>query len=192
MTTTETSTTTRDRILDVALDLFIEKGYDKTSLREIAEALGFSKAAVYYHFASKEDILGALHMQVHELMDAAFERIGDAEIGPEQWAKMLDAMIGYLISNRRVFMMYERNRAAVEQLHAKGGGHLNGKVDLEDELQRILADPRVPLRLRVRMACSLGAVMTGLMMTAGDAFSSVPPTKLAKLVREAMADLLAL
>ena len=51
---------TRERILDVALDLFIEKGYDRTSLREIAEPLGFSKAALYYHFASKEDILMAL------------------------------------------------------------------------------------------------------------------------------------
>ena len=37
---------TRQRILDVALDLFNEHGYDKTSLREIADALGFTKAAL--------------------------------------------------------------------------------------------------------------------------------------------------
>ena len=47
---------TRDRILDIALDLFVEQGFDKTSLREIAERLGFSKAAIYYHFASKDEI----------------------------------------------------------------------------------------------------------------------------------------
>jgi AcrR family transcriptional regulator len=56
---------TRERILDIALDLFIDKGYDKTSLREIAEKLGFSKAALYYHFASKDDILLALHQRLH-------------------------------------------------------------------------------------------------------------------------------
>ena len=58
---------TRERILDVALDLFIEKGFDGTSLREIAEQLGVTKAALYYHFASKDDILMALHMRLHEV-----------------------------------------------------------------------------------------------------------------------------
>src|SRR5271155_1374516 len=58
---------TRERILDIALDLFIDKGFDKTSLREIAEQLGFSKAALYYHFASKDDILLALHYRLHDL-----------------------------------------------------------------------------------------------------------------------------
>ena len=40
---------TRERILDIALDLFIEQGYDKTTLRQIAEPLGFTRAAIYYH-----------------------------------------------------------------------------------------------------------------------------------------------
>lgn len=44
---------TRERILDVALDLFLQKGFDKTSLPEIAEHLGFTKAALYYHFSSR-------------------------------------------------------------------------------------------------------------------------------------------
>jgi AcrR family transcriptional regulator len=51
---------TRQRILWIALDLFTTQGYDKTSMREIAERMGFSKAALYYHFAGKEDILMAL------------------------------------------------------------------------------------------------------------------------------------
>jgi AcrR family transcriptional regulator len=37
---------TREQILDVALDLFIEQGYDKTTLRQIAEPLGFTQAAI--------------------------------------------------------------------------------------------------------------------------------------------------
>ena len=48
---------TRQRILDVALELFAEHGYEKTSLREIAEHLDVTKAALYYHFKTKEDIL---------------------------------------------------------------------------------------------------------------------------------------
>ncbi|HWM38542.1 MAG TPA: helix-turn-helix domain-containing protein, partial [Streptomyces sp.] len=41
---------TRQRIQDVALELFAQRGYDKTSLREIAEHLDVTKAALYYHF----------------------------------------------------------------------------------------------------------------------------------------------
>src|SRR5208283_2368424 len=48
---------TRARIRHVALELFAEQGYERTSLREIAERLGVTKAALYYHFKSKEDIV---------------------------------------------------------------------------------------------------------------------------------------
>src|SRR5580692_9256145 len=48
---------TRAQAQKVALDLFAEQGYEKTSLREIAERLGVTKAALYYHFKSKEDIV---------------------------------------------------------------------------------------------------------------------------------------
>ncbi|MFI8854743.1 TetR/AcrR family transcriptional regulator [Streptomyces sp. NPDC053499] len=51
---------TRQRIQDVALELFAERGYEKTSLREIAEHLGVTKAALYYHFKTKEDLVTSL------------------------------------------------------------------------------------------------------------------------------------
>jgi len=40
--------------------LFAEQGYEKTSLREIAERLGVTKAALYYHFRTKDDIVASL------------------------------------------------------------------------------------------------------------------------------------
>jgi AcrR family transcriptional regulator len=51
---------TRQRILDVAVDLFIERGYAGTSVRDISERLGMTKGSLYYHFASKDDLLAAL------------------------------------------------------------------------------------------------------------------------------------
>ncbi|NKY89328.1 TetR/AcrR family transcriptional regulator [Nocardia veterana] len=53
-------TDTRDRIRSVAMELFSANGYEHTSIREIAERLGITKAAVYYHFRSKEDIVVSL------------------------------------------------------------------------------------------------------------------------------------
>lgn len=60
---------TRERIQKTALDLFVSRGYEKTSLREIAEELGVTKAALYYHFKTKEDILTALSDQLGEPVD---------------------------------------------------------------------------------------------------------------------------
>ena len=53
-------TDTRDRALAVALELFARRGYTATSLREIAEQLGVTKAALYFHFRTKEEILTAI------------------------------------------------------------------------------------------------------------------------------------
>ena len=52
--------TTRDRILNEALTLFAENGYDGTSVEEIAEKVGIKAPSLYNHFKGKEDILNAL------------------------------------------------------------------------------------------------------------------------------------
>lgn len=54
------STDTRQRILGVALELFGERGYAGSSIADITHRLGISKAALYHHFAAKDDILQAL------------------------------------------------------------------------------------------------------------------------------------
>jgi len=62
-------TDTRRRILDVALELFSTQGYEKTSLREIAERLDIKKASLYYHFSSKEALVAALADRLLEPVD---------------------------------------------------------------------------------------------------------------------------
>ncbi len=51
---------TRARLLETALQLFAERGYAGTSVRDIADELGITKAAVHYHFSAKEQIVLAL------------------------------------------------------------------------------------------------------------------------------------
>lgn len=64
---------TRERIQTVALERFTSNGYDQTSLREIAEDLGVTKAALYYHFKTKEEILDSLLRQVAADVDELVE-----------------------------------------------------------------------------------------------------------------------
>ena len=165
---------TRERILDVALDLFLEKGYDKTSLREVAEQLGFSKAALYYHFASKEDIFKALHQRLHAMTVNTLP-IGEGPLTLRSWATLLDGFIDMIPANRRLLAMHERNRAAFDSLH----DHLHEKDhdDLDERLRSAFTDPALPVEQRIRMAFAFSGVMFSLIFTA-DAFGGLSDEEL--------------
>ena len=68
-----TGADTRAEIQCVALDLFTSRGYEATSMREIADELGIKKASLYYHFAGKEEIVRSLFdrrgTEAEELLD---------------------------------------------------------------------------------------------------------------------------
>lgn len=182
--------TTRERILDTAMHLFVEKGYDKTSLRDIAEALGFTKAALYYHFERKEDILRALHMRLHELGAEIFEHFGQV---PDDdgvvWMEMLDDFILRVTANRDLFLMHQRNFNALEGIHIDEG-HEASHNDMELQLRRFLGNDQLSLRTRVRVACSLSAVM-GTLMIFSDSFGPVDTDDLGAAVGDAVRSMFA-
>jgi len=182
----EEKANTRERILDIALELFTERGYDKTSLRQIAEQLGFSKAAIYYHFASKEDIFMALHMRLHEFGLGALSMIDGAQT-PEMWMGLVDHLTDQILAHRSLFVLHERNRAALEELHR--APHDASHEDLELVFRKILSDPKLAARDRVRMACTFGAVM-GALVLSGDVFKDIDSVELGSLVRDAAHDLM--
>lgn len=82
------------RILDVAMALFLEKGYEKTTIQDIVDGLdGLTKGAIYHHFKSKEEILDAA---LERADAAAFKRydeiVKDRSVtGIEKLQAMLDA-----------------------------------------------------------------------------------------------------
>jgi AcrR family transcriptional regulator len=180
---------TRERILDVALDLFTDQGFDGTSMREIAERLNISKPAIYYHFASKEEILMALHMRMHDFGRSALARLAGRNVTLQAWGSLLGELLDQMPAQRQVFLMHVRNQAAMEKLHGSKD-HDDDHDEFQHRLQQALADPAVSLRDRVRMACALGAMFGGLFMTGG-AFDNVPSAELGPLIRDAVRDVLA-
>ena len=179
-------TDTRSRVQKVALELFAEQGYEKTSLREIAERLGVTKAALYYHFKSKEDI-------VHSFTDDYFAAID----GLVDWAKdqpptdatrreILDRYVGIVLSGGEVFRFLEQNRASVQAMEAgkdrfvKFRGRLDALVDQ-------LAGPDAPLRDRARATAAVltvGAVCHFYLQQVDD------PDKLRAIILEIATDLI--
>ncbi|QTE28189.1 TetR/AcrR family transcriptional regulator [Pengzhenrongella sicca] len=80
---------TRSKIQRVALSRFTADGYDKTSLREIAEDLGVTKAALYYHFRTKENILESLVTDVGESIGELITWVSSAPSTRERRLEML-------------------------------------------------------------------------------------------------------
>jgi AcrR family transcriptional regulator len=176
---------TRERILDVALELFIEQGYDKTSLRQIAEPLGFTQAAIYYHFAAKEDILVALHMRLHALAEPLLGQLA-GESGPSGWALVLRGLVDTMLANRQLFVLHQRNQTALSGLHIKG--HDGDHEEMEQQFREILGNPAIPARDRVRLSSALGALLSSL-MAVGE-FGDLSLETYGDLLREAITDLL--
>ncbi|MFI9045755.1 TetR/AcrR family transcriptional regulator [Streptomyces sp. NPDC053427] len=92
----------RQQLIECTIDLISTRGYPSTSLSAIAERAGLSKAAVLYHFASKDNLTRAALDQVMEQFRAyVTERLARAAGPREAIIAYVRAMIGYQQANRR-------------------------------------------------------------------------------------------
>lgn len=76
------------RIMDEAAELFLHQGYSATSLRLIAETVGMKAGSLYYHFASKEELLAEILRRGIEVMEGAFDEAEQASAGTSPAAKV--------------------------------------------------------------------------------------------------------
>ncbi|MGW5272841.1 TetR/AcrR family transcriptional regulator [Streptomyces sp. NPDC004044] len=148
---------TRQRIQDVALELFAEQGYEKTSLREISEKLDVTKAALYYHFKTKEDILVSifddLNRPVEKLIAWGKEQPRTLETKKELLTRYSDALIGAA----PLFRFMQENQAAMRDLSI---GQTSKSRFLE--LLDLLKDPDAPLADQVRCVSALFSMHAGM------------------------------
>ena len=117
----------KERILNAAVDLFADKGFHGTHMKEIAQASGLPKANVYYYFPTKGSIYTALIERLIEGWDLAFEHIVP-ERGPR------DAIAAYV----RAKLEYSRRHAADSRLFANE--ILRGAHFLERRQRRHIRD----------------------------------------------------
>src|SRR5216683_716730 len=156
---------TRERIQAVALELFAEQGYEKTSLREIAERLGVTKAALYYHFKSKEDIVSSLVEDYFGQIDALIEWGRNQPRTAEVRGAVLNRYFGIVEDGSEVFRMMQQNQAALSALAA--AKHRSELFrERMDGLVGILSEPGAPLAGQVRAAVALASVSFGCMFFA--------------------------
>ena len=100
---------TRARILDSALELFREKGFDETTMRDIAEDAGVATGAAYYYFRSKEDLVMAFYVRTADEAREIFPKvIGESRDLQERIRAILDLKFGQFARHRRLLVALVR------------------------------------------------------------------------------------
>jgi AcrR family transcriptional regulator len=161
----DTRRDTRARIQRIALELFAERGYDGTSLREIAERLGVTKAALYYHFKSKEDIVTSLVEDYFGKLDDLIAWASTQPRTPKTRATVLSRYVRIVADGSGTFRMLHQNQAAVNTLAAarqRGDVFKERMAGLVDAL----TEPGADLQERLRATMVLGAISIGWMFFA--------------------------
>jgi AcrR family transcriptional regulator len=148
---------TRQRIQDVALELFAEQGYEKTSLREIAERLEVTKAALYYHFKTKEEILVGifedLAKPIEDLIEWGRQQPHTLATKQEIVRRYSEALAGAA----PLFRFMQENQAAVRELRI--GEMFKARML---RLRDILIDPDADLVDQVRCVSAMFTLHAGM------------------------------
>lgn len=144
---------TRTRILETALELFSERGFDGTTLQQIADRLGFTKAALYYHFRSKDALLQALVTPaitgMKELLDA-HEGLPDS---PAQRRRFIEEYLDYLLRHRPLiaYMAQDLAALALPEMAAASADH-------RKRIGAILVGDGLDFNQQIRVAMALRGI----------------------------------
>lgn len=154
---------TRARIQRIALELFAEQGYERTSLREIAERLGVTKAALYYHFKSKEDIVHSFTDDHFGRLDALIAWGRDQPPSARTGHEILERYITILLDGSEVILFLERNQASLRSSDGEKKHRFEQFRPRLNALAEIITGPGAPPRSRIRAAAAIFAASASCM-----------------------------
>ena len=142
---------TRERILSAARELFTKRGVQQTSLRDIAEHLGVTKPALYYHFESREALLASLVQPLIDDCEAFMaERAGS---GPVEIRALLSDYFDLLYRHRVLLTLLVRDLSTLGALDL-----VPRLLEWRQRLTVLLLGSRAPLAERVRATVAIGGL----------------------------------
>jgi AcrR family transcriptional regulator len=104
------------KILQSARELFIEKGYESTSIRNIAERIEYSPTTIYLHFKDKDDIFYALHQEGFRLLNQYFKVLEHVPDPFERLKTITKAYIKFALENREFYDLMFISRSPMNAL----------------------------------------------------------------------------
>jgi AcrR family transcriptional regulator len=106
----------KGKILESAKELFIEKGYEATSIRNIAERIEYSPTTIYLYFKDKDDIFYSLHQEGFRLLNQYFKVLEHVPDPFERLKTITKAYIKFALENREFYDLMFISRAPMNAL----------------------------------------------------------------------------
>ena len=136
------TTRTRSRLQQVALELFVQQGFANTTLQDIADRLGVTRAALYYHFPTKAELIKSLVQPAVDEVDAFLEDAAHQELPPRE---LLERFFDLNYSHRLVFLALTSDPTGLAAADAE-----EWVPRLAAQFQLLLAGPEPTERQRIR------------------------------------------
>jgi AcrR family transcriptional regulator len=141
------------RIARLALDRFRVSGFVGTSVADLANVLGVSKAAIYYHYRSKDALLHHLVDPLLDAIDACIQDHTTPATSTRTARQLLDAYLAVLIAHQEVVALVTTDVAVLN--HPSIGPRLHAQ---NQQLHSLLAAPNTTVSASLRAEAALGAI----------------------------------
>ena len=171
---------TKKRLTEKGIALFLEKGFDHTTLDEIAAAAGISRRTFFYYFSSKDEILLSLQSGIGEMLSDAVRK-APASFTPIDAVR--DAAMGVCsaIPTQDMIEMDRLMRTSPSVQARKQASYVQQEGEIYEALRERWPEPERSMALRVVAMLSVGA-----MRIAGDIFNREQGTRpMVDVLREA-------
>jgi AcrR family transcriptional regulator len=141
------TTDMRARIVATATELFATKGFSATSLQDLADRLGVTKAALYYHFRRKDDLIAEVLAPMVDDIDAWFAEVEAQHPSPRE---ALESYFDVVHRHEGVLAALSREPAALE-----AGDTIAHVAHWSERVQTVLAGPDASFAERVRTTVAI-------------------------------------
>jgi AcrR family transcriptional regulator len=142
---------TKQRIQDVARELFAQQGVHRTSMQEIADRLGITKPALYYHFSSREELVRSIVQPILDEEEAFLA--GQEALAKVEPRALLEGYFDFHYRHRREIVLMLRELTTLADL---------GLIDLvlawRGRLTRLLHGPEPTLEQATRAVIAFGGI----------------------------------
>lgn len=149
---------TKTAIRDAAIKLISAQGYEQTSLRQIADVVGISKASLYYHYPSKQDLLLAVASPVFDQFVSIVATAEALAYNHENADEVLSEFVTGMLRHREVGQMVMRDPSITNELNDR----YPQMSDLSGRLVEWLAGPEPTVESRLRAGAAINVLAMAL------------------------------
>jgi AcrR family transcriptional regulator len=136
-----------ERIIDATVELFYRKGYEATSLREVADAVGLQVGSLYNHISSKEDLLfGIMRGVMIELIAHTRAAMEQADDATARITAFMEASITFHARRQKETFIGNSELRSLDEPHHKE------VIELRDEYQQLMSDALTAAKDEGRLA----------------------------------------